>query len=57
MQKKEKTKDFHPKGKDKTKLTVVPLTANRMQTNQSILEHISQEREEEIPNRHKRTRG
>jgi len=57
MQKKEKTEDFRPKGKDKTKLTDVPLTRNCMQTRRSKLEHINQEREKEIPNRCKRIRG
>ena len=41
MQKKEKTEDRHSKGKDKTRLTVVPLTGNHIQTRQSKLEHIS----------------
>lgn len=57
MQKKEKMEDCHPKGKDKTKLTAIPLTGNHMQTRRSKLERISQEKEEEIPNRCKRTRG
>lgn len=56
MQKKEKTEDRHSKGKDKTKLTAIPLTGNRIQTRQSKLERISQEKEEEIPNRCKGTR-
>lgn len=57
MQKEEKTKDFHPKGKDNKKLIVVPLTGNHIQTRQSKLECINQEKEKEIPNRCKRTRG
>ena len=57
MQEKEKMEDCHPKGKDKTKLTVVPLIGNRMKTKQSKLERISQEREKEISNQCKRTRG
>lgn len=55
-QKEEKTKDCHPKGKDKTKLTAIPLTGNRMQIRRSKLEHNSQEKEKEIPNWHKRTK-
>ena len=57
MQKEEKTEDYHPKGKNKTKLIVVPLTGNHVQTRQSKLEHKSQKKRKEISNRHKRTRG
>lgn len=32
MQKKEKTKYYCPKGKDRTKLNAVPLAGNHMQT-------------------------
>jgi len=41
MQEKEKTKDCRPKEKDRTKLTVVTLVGNHMQTRQSKLERIS----------------
>ena len=57
MQKKEKTKDCHPKGKYRTKLTVVPLAGNHMQTRRSKLKRISQGKEKEISNRRKRTNG
>lgn len=42
--KKERMKDCHPKGKDRTKLIVVPLAGNRMKTRSSKLERISMER-------------
>lgn len=57
MQENEKIEDFRPKGKDMTKLTVVPLAGNHMQTRRSKLERIIQEREKEISNRRKRTKG
>jgi len=57
MREKEKMENCHPKGKDRTKLTDVPLVGNRMQIRRFKLEHISQEREMEIPNWCKRTRG
>jgi len=55
MQRKGKTKDFHPKEKDRVKLTVVPVAGNHMQTRQSKLKRISQGKEKEISNRRKRT--
>ena len=54
MQKLKKLEEHHSKGKDKTKSIVVPLTGNRIQMRQSRSERIGQEKEEEIPNRHKR---
>lgn len=57
MQKMEKMEDRHSKGKDKTKPTAVPLTGNCIQTRQSRSECISQEKEDEIPNRCKRMKG
>ena len=57
MQEKEKAEDCHPKGKDRKKLTIVPLVGNCMQTRRSKLERISLEREKEISNRRKRTNG
>jgi len=50
MQKKGKTKDFHPKEKDIAELTTVPVAGNHMQTRRSKLKHISQGREKEILN-------
>ena len=41
MQKEEKAEDSHPKGKYKTKLTVVPLTRNHIQTRRSKLDRIN----------------
>lgn len=41
MQKKEKTEDCHSKGKDKTRLTIVPLIGNHIQARESKLERIS----------------
>ena len=57
MQKKGKTKDCRPKEKDRAELTVVPVAGNHMQTQQSKLKHISQGKENEISNRHKKTKG
>lgn len=57
MQEKEKTEYCRPKGKDRIKLIVVHLAGNCMQTRQSKLEYIIQEREKEIPNWRKRIRG
>ena len=57
MQKKGKTKDFHPKEKDRAELTVVPAAGNHMQTWKSELKHISQGKEKEISNRCKKTKG
>lgn len=57
IQEKEKTKDCHPKGKDKAKLTVVPLAGNHMQTRKSKLKCINQGREKEISNRRTGTNG
>ena len=57
MQKEEKTEDCHPKGKNETKLTAIPLAGNHVQTRRSKLEYNNQKKEKEISNRCKRTRG
>ena len=48
MREEGKTKSCHSKGKDKEKLTVVPLTGNRMQTRQNKSKRISPGKEVEI---------
>ena len=57
MQKKGKTKDCRCKEKDGAELIVVPVVGNHMQTRRSKLKRISQGKEKEISNRHKRTKG
>ena len=54
MQEGVKTRSFRSKGKDKDKITVVPLTGNRMQTRQSKSKQIGPEKKVEIPTRCRR---
>ena len=48
MQEGEKTRSFRSKGKDKDRLTAVPLMGDRMQTRQSKSKRISLGKEVEI---------
>lgn len=57
MQEEGKTKDCHPKEKDKAKLTAVPLAGNHMQTRRTKSKHISQGKEMEISGRRKKVKG
>lgn len=57
MQKNGKTKDCRPKEKDRAELNVVPVAGNHMRRRKSKLKRISQAKEKEISNRHKRTKG
>ena len=54
MQEEGKTKDCRSKGKDKARLTTVPLTGNRMQIRQTKSKRISPGKEMEISARRKK---
>jgi len=54
MQEEGKMKDYRSKGKEKARLTVVPLTGNCMQTRQTKSKHISPGKEVEILARRKK---
>ena len=54
MQEGEKMRSCHSKGKDKDRLTAVPLTGDRMQTRQRKSKQISPEKEVEISAWHRR---
>ena len=56
MQEEGKMKDFHSKGKDKARLTVVPLTGNHMKIRQTKLMCISQGKEMGISAWHKKVK-
>lgn len=56
MQEEGKMKDYRSKGKDKARLTAIPLTGNRMQTRQTKSKRISPGKEMEISARRKKVK-
>ena len=57
MQEEGKMKDCRSKGKEKARLTIVPLTGNHMQTRQTKSKRISPGMEVEISARHKKEKN
>jgi len=57
MQKEGKTKDCHAEGKNKVRLTAIPLTGNHMQTRQNRSKQIIPGKEVEMSAQRKKEKG